>query len=232
MLKAKPVGQGAAARKYDILTAIGAHAMAGDSSKQRIALRLITLITARYNWSRDELVVGRREMARLWCVTERTVKREMALLKGLGWVEVKRPAARARITAYRIRFDIILGDTRPAWMNVGEDFHDRLVETPEPPAAAERRVVPFPSRGEGATVAQAGAAGWEAALSILQTTNPHVYSAWIRPLQAVSQTGGLMVLTAPSRFHAHYVSQHLTTAIIQALRRADPTFTDVVITSD
>jgi len=53
-------------------------------------LRLISVVTARYNWRNDELSIGQRDMARLWAVNERTVKREMKrlteanILWGLG----------------------------------------------------------------------------------------------------------------------------------------------------
>ena len=89
----RPVGRGASARKYDILTALGAFALAQGKHEQRRVLRLMTLITARYNWARDELAVGQRESARLWAVDERTVKREMARLKAAGWLVVKRQGA-------------------------------------------------------------------------------------------------------------------------------------------
>ena len=82
----KPAGHRDAARKYDIITALGAYALARNKHDQRLVLRLITLMTARYNWARNELAVGQREIARLWSVDERTVKREMAKLRGCGWL--------------------------------------------------------------------------------------------------------------------------------------------------
>lgn len=44
--------------------------------------------------------VGQREIARLWCVDERTVKREMARLRALGWVEVKQQGTRAASSSW------------------------------------------------------------------------------------------------------------------------------------
>ena len=44
----------------------------------------MALITTRYNWQRDELTMGQGEIARLWSVDDRTVKREMARLAGAG----------------------------------------------------------------------------------------------------------------------------------------------------
>ena len=51
MLSPKPVGRDAAARKYDIITALGAYALAGGKHDHRLVLRFITLVTARYNLS-------------------------------------------------------------------------------------------------------------------------------------------------------------------------------------
>lgn len=143
MLTTRPVGRRAAARKYDILTALGAHALATGRSEQILALRLITLITARYNWGRDELTVGQREIARLWSVDERTVKREMAKLRGRGWLELLRAGARGRVAEYRLGIERLMQDTRPGWERVGPDFAHRLEETP-----ADDKVVPLPLRGE------------------------------------------------------------------------------------
>lgn len=93
MQVAKPVGRNAPAIKYDILSALTVHALSGDKHRQRSILRVIALITTRYNWRSNELSIGREEIARLWSVNERTVKREMAKLRTMGWITVKRPAA-------------------------------------------------------------------------------------------------------------------------------------------
>ena len=77
----RPTGRGASSRKYDILTALGAFALRGSKHEQRRMLRFMLLITARYNWRRDRLSVGQREIAMMWSCDERTVKREMARLK-------------------------------------------------------------------------------------------------------------------------------------------------------
>ena len=45
----RPVGREAAAKKYDILSAMTDHALAGDQHRQRLVLRLMSLITTRYN---------------------------------------------------------------------------------------------------------------------------------------------------------------------------------------
>ena len=60
MLAKKTVGRNAAAFKYDLLTVMGAFGLAQEKGRQRLVLRLMTLVTARYNWARDELAVGQR----------------------------------------------------------------------------------------------------------------------------------------------------------------------------
>ena len=93
----RPVGREAAAKKYDVLSALMALALSADPHRQRLILRFLSLVTTRYNWQRNELAMGQREIARLWCVDERTVKREMARLRADGWVEVRRQGARAML---------------------------------------------------------------------------------------------------------------------------------------
>src|SRR5690554_6309962 len=115
MASVKPVGRSAAVRKYDLLTAMGVYALSQDKAVQRRILRLMTLVTARYNWQRDELAVGQREMARMWFVDERTVKREMAQLKAMGWLVVRRQGARGRVTEYSLDISQIEAVTRPVW---------------------------------------------------------------------------------------------------------------------
>ena len=218
-----PVGRNAASRKYDILTALGALALSQDKTAQRLTLRLMTLITARYNWRNDELIVGRVEMARLWCVDERTVKREMAKLKAMGWIEVKRAGARGRITTYRMMLDRILDDTRVAWANVGPDFEARLsLETDAPqPATGQGAIVAFPGAKSVPAPDVSSGDPWALAAGMLHGDDPQSYGAWIAPLTHHDTRGEVMMLMAPSRFHASYVQTHLLRKIERAVRSLD-----------
>ena len=105
---ARPVGRQAASRKYDLLTALGVHACHGDKHRQRLVLRLMTLIVARYNWQSDEITVGQREIAALWGVDERTVKRDIARLRALGWLVQHRAAVRGRVASHGLDLAAIL----------------------------------------------------------------------------------------------------------------------------
>lgn len=199
MMPRQATGQGAASKKYDMLTALGAMACAGTVVSEKTGLRLMLLVTARYNWARDELSLGRSEIARLWQVDERTVKRELARLKEKGWVTVKRPAARGRVTVYAIDWSRILSDSATVWNNIGPDFAARMggpapVETPSP------KVVAFP--------VEAGQGPWDRVKRRLAEEAPGFYGSWGAKLTAVEIGADHLTLAAPTSFHAQYVLQH------------------------
>lgn len=224
----KPVGGKAAARKYDLLTAMGAYALAEGRAAQRITLRLMTLITARYNWMRDELAVGQREIARLWRVDERTVKREMARLRGCGWLRVKRQGARGHVTEYSLCIERILEDTQDHWTNVGPDFVQRLSREEEtsnvvPMRLREGAKVPAPDLSEGTE--------WALAQGLLHGEDRATYHTWFAGLMRARRDGGRLYLTAPSRFHASYVATHLNARLTAACRSVDARVSDVIITA-
>lgn len=213
---ARPVGRGAAARKYDLITALGAYALAQDKHVQRRVLRLITLVTARYNWQRDLLAVGQREIARLWSVDERTVKREMAALRGMGWLAVRRQGARGRVAEYGLVLEQILADTAGHWGHVGPDFELRMGQ-----GAPEENVVSLPVRGNVAAPDVSGGSEWALAQVLLHAEDPGLYANWIAGLERVERSGGRLVLKAPSRFHGSYVQTHLERRLLSAVREVD-----------
>lgn len=226
MVSIKPVGRSAAVRKYDVLTAMGVHALSQDKALQRRILRLMTLITARYNWQRDELAVGQREIARMWFVDERTVKREMAQLRAMGWLVVRRQGARGHVTEYRLDISQIEADTRPVWNEVGPDFAQRMAGTPE----QDDRVIPLPLSGaEVPAPDMSPGTEWALAQGMLHRADAALYGSWLRALTRTGRAGGRLTLKAPSRFHAAYVQTHLTSRILAACRAVDPEVSDVVI---
>lgn len=224
MLAVKPVGRNASARKYDILTALGAYALARGKHEQRLVLRFLTLITARYNWARDELAVGQREIASLWSVDERTVKRDMAKLRGLGWLVVKRQGARGRVTQYGIALETVLQATQPQWAAVGPDFALRMHGAPD-----TDRVVPLPTSGQVRAPDLSDGTEWALAQAILYQEDTASYGAWLAALRRADRAGGRLVLKAPSRFHAAYVSTHLLSRVEAACRAVDEQVAEVVL---
>lgn len=215
MLQKKLAGPGASVRKYDLITALGAHALSLGKHDQRLVLRFITLITARYNWARDELSIGQREIARLWSCNERTVKRDVAKLRALGWLVVKRQGARGRVTTYGIASDVMMEATRPIWPSVGPDFALRLEGAPA------ETVVPFPVKGTVKAPEIDAATEWGLARAILYTEDQGRFAAWIQGLERIGRAGGRLTLKAPSRFHAAYVQTHLEGVLLRACREVD-----------
>jgi len=219
----KPVGRNAAARKYDLLTALGAYALAHDKHRQRSVLRLMTLVTARYNWQRDELAVGQREIARMWSVDERTVKRELAKLRGLGWLAVKRAGARGRVTVYGLQIDAVLQDTSDHWDKVGPDYAVRM----QGASADEGNVVPMVPKGQVSAPDISGGDEWSLAQAVLFQEDPSLYAAWLKGLTRAERVGGRLTLKAPSRFHAAYVQTHLMGRVLGVVQSVDADVSDL-----
>lgn len=209
----KAVGPHAGAIKYDILTALGVHACAQGKELQRLALRLITLIVARYNWTIDSLTVGQREIAALWSIDERSVKREMAKLRALGWLEVKRPAARGRVAEYGLGLAAIMAATRADWMRVGPDFASRL-SGPEVDPNPVSNIIAFPALAAGQGV-------WAQVQTLLHSRDPHLYRSWFAAITAEPPQDGILRLNAPSRFHATYLSTNHAVTLLRLASGCD-----------
>lgn len=213
---ARPVGREAASRKYDILSALMAFALSKDKYIQRQILRVMALITTRYNWQRDELTMGQSEIARLWSVDDRTVKREMARFRSQGWLVLKRQGVRGRVSTYGIDLNRMLADTRAAWPLIGEDFETRL-EPAAPTGQGTSNVVPL--RAMPAPAADGSI--WAAAQACLHADDAATYSAWFHALTEAGCQANAFTLAAPTRFHATYVATNLKDRLLAALRRVD-----------
>lgn len=221
----RPVGREAASRKYDILSALMAFALSRDKHVQRQVLRIMALITTRYNWQRDELTMGQGEIARLWSVDERTVKREMAKLRAQGWLVLRRQGARGRVSVYGLDLGRMLADTRPAWPLIGADFIQRLAPGDSAAGQGASNVVPL----RAAPQPMADGSLWSAAQARLHAEDPAIYGAWFHPLVEAGWEDGRLTLTAPTRFHATYVAANLRERLIAALRAVEPGTGDVRI---
>jgi len=227
MQKAGPerrvTGRNAASMKYDILSALGAHGCAGDKHRQRVVLRLITLIVARYNWIADELMVGQREMAELWSIDERSVKREVAKLRELGWLVQKRASVRGRVAVHGLGLDQIMSVTREDWTRVGPDLAARLA-VPEPaPVAGNVITFPIPRTDEGL---------WPNVQARLYQEDPNLYGAWFAALKGGGLCDGALQVLAPSRFHADYLRTNFLHRLERVVIACDPQVSRVEILVD
>ena len=216
MILRQPRGRDAAAQKYDLLTMLGVIGLSNGGRHERSMLRLITLVTARYNWRTGEITVGRREIARLWGVDERTVKREMARLRSLGFVRLLRSGVRGRVAAYGIDFDLIAAACDGT--RVGPDFVGRITGSGggDPASSVPTAdVIPFPQPADD------GASAWTRARATLRDIGEAAYLRWIMPLQTAALEEDRLLLVAPSAYHASYVERTYGDAIRRAVLAMD-----------
>lgn len=219
MKQARLTGPGAGAEKYDMLTALSVAALAIGGQTQISLLRLMALVTARYNWAQDELSLGQREMARMWSVDERTAKREVKRLIETGLLRVTRPGVKGRVACYRLDLAMVRQLTRPHWERVGPDFDDRMDQRQTAASEPPQRVVQvdFAAR-QRLPEAGAGDSPWERARDRLAQADPARFAAWFAPLRFCGAEDGALILSAPSRFSAQYVATHLLAPLDAALR--------------
>lgn len=210
MAKPNLSGPGAGVIKYDLLTALSAHGLQAGAGEQISMARLAILITARYNWRSEELTMGQAEMARLWGIGERTVKREIRRWLSSGLLVCRQPGVRGRVAKYRLNIARLCELTEPVWASVGSDFVERMM-TLKPDTG---HVIRLDTTRK--TVSNAGdLTGWAAVSATLEDRFPSQHSVWIKPLLA-SIDGDTLVLEAKSAFAAEYASTHFGRDIAEA----------------
>ena len=222
MTALRAVGRDASSKKYDILSAMMAYAMASDKQTQKQVMRLMSLITTRYNWRNDDLTMGHEDMARLWSVEPRTVKREMAKFKSRGWIEVKRAGARGRVGSYRICFDTLLEISKPHWPAIGPDFCERaggLLPQEKPISRVVKVDFGAGLSDEGQSVRPNV---WRDVRGALREQDASNFDNWYGRLDFVEVDGSTLVLKAPSAFVARYVQTHLSSVLFAAAKLAYP----------
>jgi hypothetical protein len=210
-------GPGAGSEKYDLLTALAVAGLSGNPTHQATMLRLIALVTARYNWANDELSVGQREMAAMWSVDERTVKREIKRMTTAELLLQKRAGVRGRVAVYRLNVAQVYRLSEPVWRKVGPDFAERMDQRiPRPAVPAETVVrVDFQTRSQPK---DAATGSWQRVLRRLEDESPTSVAAWFSKLRLVAQTDNRVTLQAPTKFIAQYVQTHLLPMLTAAAR--------------
>lgn len=220
MMQKHLTGPRAGTLKYDLITALGVAGLHGSKSEQVSALRLITLLTARYNWRRDEVAIGQTELAKLWAVDSRTVIRELKRLKALRLLETRRSAARGRVAVYRLNMIGVRQFSERSWPKVGPDFEDRANEVlPDTSGSVVR--VDFANQPASNAPIPSGSKPWVSMLEHLSAKEPQLYQNWYARLQFIGFEDGHLSLTAPSRFVARYIETHLARQLREA---ADQSF--------
>ncbi|WP_111401351.1 DnaA N-terminal domain-containing protein [Meridianimarinicoccus zhengii] len=221
MQPVRMTGPGAGVHKYDILTALAIAGLHGSTVQQVSALRLIALITARYNWQRNELSIGQAEMARIWGVDPRTAKREVKRLVASGLLEIVRAGVRGRVASYRLNLAVLEERSRPVWECVGPDFADRagrlLAQRAGREAPGNVLRVDFAGPRAPEAAGQGVDPRWQAVLERLAAESPEDFANWYQRLSLAGCEGGAVCLHAPNAFVTSYVATHLAAPLEAAV---------------
>lgn len=219
MEQTRLLGPKAGSLKYDILTAIGVYGLHSTPTVQTSMMRLTAIITARYNWRLDEITVGHDELARLWAVNSRTVKREMKRLTSAGVLICLRPGVRGRVGAYRLNYRRIYELSREVWAEIGSDFEDRMVEL-----SGERNVVKvdFQPKIVAAQPEIARQGTWGAVRQLLKAQDTAMFESWFAKLVQEKLDDEAIVLRAPNSFVARYIETHLAKQLADAVNQGMP----------
>lgn len=209
-------GPGAGSLKYDVLTALCVSGLHGCTAQQVSMTRLCSLITARYNWKLDHFCVGQPEMARMWHVTERTVKREIKRWCDERLLICVRKGVRGRVGAYRLNLPEVFEKSRCVWTAVGTDFAERMEEM-DPSRATSVVKVDFVKAGQDVAPVDDGTS-WYAVSERLKALYPEKHRNWFAPLRFVSDEGGKYILAARSGFVVRYLETHFSAVMTEAVR--------------
>ncbi|WP_439150655.1 DnaA N-terminal domain-containing protein [Sulfitobacter sp.] len=212
-------GPEASVIKYDLLTALSVAGLNGSPTLQTTLMRLIAAVTARYNWRADELTVGQRDLARMWSVNERTVKREIKRLLDGKILICKRGGVRGRVAAYQLNYDEIAKLSEPCWCLVGPDFDLRMKGRYQGQSTV--KIVQLsdytkPAETEDAAV-QSAPGTWQRAMARLAKENADQFNAWFSQLKYTSFDQGILRLRAPSKFAQRYIETHLMRPLVSAV---------------
>jgi hypothetical protein len=217
----KHVGPRAGALKYDLLTALTVAGLHAHPTVQTSLMRLTGLITARYNWRVEEVSVGHAELARLWSVNDRTVKREMKRLLELDVIACIRPGVRGRVGAYRLNYRRIYELSRPIWAAVGPDFEDRMMEVSRARTVVK---VDFQTPTSKPTLVADRATGtWGAVRQRLKAEHPGLFESWFSKLVQEAVGDHTLTLRAPNGFVSRYIETHFAAKLAQAVDAEMPT---------
>ncbi len=229
-VRAKPAGRYSQAIKYDIISSLLVLATCGTATQARLSVRLSLVITARYNWRLGRFGVGQKELARMWGVTERTAKRELAHMRGLGWISVAVASGRGRVTQHSINLDSIIEQSAPHWDAIGPDFAARMVGAPEQEMDQETsNVVPIRANIEMPIVDNN--TGWARVAERLREQDPAIFNAWLSQLTALEGDATKIVLAAPTKFVAQYVSTHFMQRIQASLSAVEGSLRQIKVVS-
>jgi len=211
-------GPEAGGLKYDLLTALSVAGLNGSPTLQTSLMRLIALVTARYNWRADEFSVGQRDMARMWSVNERTVKREIKRLTEARILICKKPGVRGRVGAYALNYTRIAELSESCWPLVGPDFERRMAARYRSVDVKVVQLASYVREADSPETPHVGGA-WHSVLADLGRENAGLVNSWFARLRFLGFTRGTLMLSAPSTFVQRYLETHHMPLLIAAVER-------------
>lgn len=225
-----------ASLKYDILSALAVAALSQKDRTRIDYFRLIALITSRYDWLRGEVSIGHSQLAELWSIDVRSVKRQIAYYADAGLMKKSRAGVRGRVTVYEIDLLKLIATTRPTLAKIGPDLEERLeqfcgaaAQSDSAQESAEKKAlgeinpdrVSEPS-SEGALLRPASSSDGEDAriLSAVRCAlSPSAFERWFKDVTIRKVSSGAIEFLFPTKFTADYVERtfekQLTTVVIQ-----------------
>ena len=218
MEQIKHVGPRAGALKYDLLTALMLVGLHGTPTEQTSLSRLSLLITARYNWRLEEVRIGHADLARLWGVNDRTVKREMKRLMEMGVLACIRPGVKGRVGAYRLNHPRIHALSHPHWQAVGPDYEDRMAEI-----SGARTVVKVDFHAPRPVDNVVPLGTWGAVRRRLKAVHPGLFDSWFAKLVQEGADDETLTLRAPNSFVSRYIETHFADQLAEAVHAEMPT---------
>jgi len=174
-------------------------------------------VTSRYNWRADELSVGQRDLARMWSVNERTVKREIKRLTDAQLLVCTRAGVRGRVAAYRLNYAQIVRLSEPCWPLVGPDYDARMKERYRSETPVKVVNLADYAKPELAASEPSVPGTWQRAMAQLSRENGDQFKAWFSQLEYVSFEGGVLLLRTPSKFAQRYIETHLSRPLVTAV---------------
>lgn len=208
----RSTGIGAGVRKYDVLSAVALAGLHGQSMPSQRALRLIALITMRYNWASDSLAIGHDELTRLWKVSKRTVIREIDALRQVGILVVLRAGRKGRVSLYRLDVHALRAASASVLEASAPDVAGRL-EGPLPVTSSHGHA----SAGAPSVRCLPDDAWSRTLAGLSNTVSASARARWLEPCEAVVDGCVLRVMT-DSSFRAAYVARTFGDAIERAAK--------------
>ncbi len=215
-------GPNSAVVKYDVISALTCVALTGARSQQTIIMRLINLITCRYNWRKNELSIGSKEVAELTFTSQRTAKRTLKALTDLRFLIVRLQGRKGRVTKYGLGITAIFEAAAPHTKPKYHQFCARIIADP---LGASACVPPVDFKVEAQACQQ-----WNAICAVIADKSQPLYVSWFADMVG-SVTEGQLTVVCKTNFIQNYARTKLLPNIYGSAEAAGVELTKVDFTT-